>query len=62
MSLQLLIPHLQLNIFMTPTFHRTPISDENLEVVNHVNETMERHSLGFINEVMGSALSMSTTI
>ena len=38
---------------MTTTFHCTPIIYENLKVVNRVNENMEIHNLGLINEVMG---------
>ena len=38
---------------MTTTFNCTPISDENLEVVNRVNENTERLCLGSMNEVVG---------
>ena len=54
MTFQVVIPHLQLNIFtVTPTFHCTPISNENLKVANRVNENMDRLNLGYINEVVG---------
>ena len=52
-SLQVVIPHLQLKIFTTvTTFHCTTIRDENWEVVNRVNEKIESHNLGPINDVM----------
>ena len=38
---------------MTTTFHHTPISYENLKVVNWVKKNMESHNLGPVNEVMG---------
>ena len=54
MNLQVVIPHLKLNIFTTTaTFHCIPISYENLEVINRVNENMEKLCLGSINEAMG---------
>ena len=36
------------------TFLR-PNNDENMEVVNWMKETMESHSFGHVNEVMGVA-------
>ena len=51
----MVMSHLQLNIFIvTTTFHCTPISYENLEVVNRVNENTEKFCLGSINEVVGA--------
>jgi hypothetical protein len=52
-SFQVVIPHLQLNIFtVTTTFHCTPISDDNLEFANRVNENTGKLHLGSINEVV----------
>ena len=55
-SFQMVILHFQFNILTTTTtFHHTPISYENVEVVNKVNKNMESHILGPTNEVMGAS-------
>ena len=48
---------MQLYIFIaTTTFHCTPISNENLEVFNRVNENTGKLCLGSINEVVGATV------